>query len=547
MAAGKRTGRTEKLDVLLAKGMRKKSLTRNEVLEIFPWVEPQGEEVELIYQTITESGIDVVEDDGTLLRPRRSVIDKKSEGKHKVDTDVKDEITSDPVRMYLREIGRVPLLRSEDEKRYAMFIEVDQYLEDISDQLRVELGQEPGGLERGKRIYQSLWKNWHLVEACSRKLGKSRDFGAMVDCTLWLGSFDLQAMEESSLFLYLAEVAEAQGLPSWKKVVDGMVEASLCLRLLSPESLQAIERMFQRRGKPPVPSALTRTFRRLRESLEAHFCRIIRDSTSARQALVEANLRLVVSTAKRYMGRGIAFLDLIQEGNIGLLRAVEKFDYRQGFKFSTYATWWIRQSISRAIADQGRTIRLPVHMVDAINNLLRTTRELVQELGREPTSEEVALAMNLLPPSDKRMVEEAKESNIPLDPVLERRLKRASSKIQKIVRMSQEPMSLDMSVGVEENSFLGDFIEDETIPRPMDAAWDHMLKDQMQEALDKLTERECKVLRMRFGLDDGQTRTLEDVGQALGVTRERVRQIETKALRKLRHPRTSRKLKDFLS
>ena len=547
MAAGRRDERTEKLDALVTKGMRKKSLTRNEVLEIFPWVEPQSEEIELIYQTITESGIDVVEDDGTLFRPRKSVTAKKVEDKQKAAPDMEGEITSDPVRMYLREIGRVPLLCSEDEKRYAMFIEVDQYLEDISDQLRNELGKEPSGPERGKRIYQHLWRNGHLVEACSRKLGKSRSFSAMTDCALWLGSFDLQAMEESPLFLYLAEVAEAQGLPSWRKVIDGVVEASLCLRLLSPESLQAIERMFQRRGKLPVPSDLSRTFGRLEESLEAHFCRIIRESSAARQALVEANLRLVVSWAKRYMGRGIAVLDLIQEGNIGLLRAVEKFDYRQGFKFSTYATWWIRQSVSRSIADQGRTIRLPVHMVDAVNNLLGTTRTLVQELGREPTSEEVALAMNLLPPSDKRMVEEAKEANAPLDPVLERRLKRASAKIQRILRMSQEPMSLDMSVGVEENSFLGDFIEDESIPKPLDTVWDGMLKDKMRDALDSLTERECKVLRMRFGLDDGQTRTLEDVGQALSVTRERVRQIETKALRKLRHPRSSKKLKDFLS
>jgi RNA polymerase primary sigma factor len=258
-------------------------------------------------------------------------------------------------------------------------------------------------------------------------------------------------------------------------------------------------------------------FQQVEPQLGRNYLRMIERGDLAREKLTEANLRLVVSVAKKYVGRGMSMLDLVQEGNLGLIRAVEKFQHHKGFKFSTYATWWIRQAITRAIADQARTIRIPVHMVETINRLIRTSRQMQQELGREPTSEELAKRLEMTP-----------------------------EKVREIQKISQEPVSIDMPIGEEEDSNLGDFIEDQKALAPADAASQQMLKEQMERVLGQLSERERKVLELRFGLEDGRARTLEEVGKAFGVTRERIRQIEAKALRKLRHPTKSRQLRDYL-
>jgi RNA polymerase primary sigma factor len=309
----------------------------------------------------------------------------------------------------------------------------------------------------------------------------------------------------------------------WDDLHDGLgiVVADL------ESSLDDPVRMYLREiGRVPLLSAeeevrLARRMERgrleLLKPLVSRDCRIIEDGEEAQRRLTEANLRLVVSVAKKYIGRGMSLLDLIQEGNIGLIRAVEKFDYTKGYKFSTYATWWIRQAITRAIADQARTIRIPVHMVETINRLIRISRRLLQDLGREPTSEEIAEQMEISP-----------------------------EKVREIIKVSQEPVSLETPIGEEDDSHLGDFIEDHTALAPADAASHQLLKEQVEDVLDSLTERERKVLQLRFGLDDGRSRTLEEVGKEFHVTRERIRQIEAKALRKLRHPSRSRKLKDYL-
>ena len=397
----------QKLKDLLALAKKKKNMLEyQEISDFFADMQLEAEQFDKILDFLEANNIDVLRitdddsDDEILL----DVDDEDEIEVEKIDLSVPDGVSiEDPVRMYLKEIGKVPLLSTEEE-----------------------------------------------IE-----LAKNMEAGAVAKEKIAI----LKSREENATEEELAEIKEE--------------------------------------------------IKNLQKDLDA--------GDEAKKRLAEANLRLVVSIAKRYVGRGMLFLDLIQEGNLGLIKAVEKFDYRKGYKFSTYATWWIRQAITRAIADQARTIRIPVHMVETINKLIRVSRQLLQELGREPSPEEIAAEMNM--------------------PV---------ERVREILKISQEPVSLETPIGEEEDSHLGDFIQDDNVPVPADAAAFTLLKEQLEEVLGTLTEREQKVLTLRFGLEDGRARTLEEVGKEFNVTRERIRQIEAKALRKLRHPSRSRKLKDYL-
>lgn len=396
----------QKLIEILELGKKKKNMLEyQEIADFFKDLNLDPEKFEMVIDYLEQNGIDVLKISNDDDVDDDIILDEEDEVEvEKIDLSVPEGVSvEDPVRMYLKEIGKVPLLSADEE------IELAQNMEDgavATEKINVLKGRLDGASEEEK-----------------------------------------------------AEIKEE--IKTLQKDVD--------------------------------------------------------KGADAKKRLAEANLRLVVSIAKRYVGRGMLFLDLIQEGNLGLIKAVEKFDYKKGYKFSTYATWWIRQAITRAIADQARTIRIPVHMVETINKLIRVSRQLLQELGREPSPEEIA-----------------KEMSMPVD------------RVREILKISQEPVSLETPIGEEEDSHLGDFIKDDNVPVPADAAAFTLLKEQLEEVLGTLTEREQKVLTLRFGLEDGRARTLEEVGKEFNVTRERIRQIEAKALRKLRHPSRSRKLKDYL-
>ena len=578
---------------LLTRGREEGFITHDQILAAIPQPEAQMGALEELYAAAAEAGVEILdasnqptllvepddEEEAEVVAPRAAASTKTTsrtkDGEEDLEALAADLIgIDDPVRMYLKEIGKVALLTAEEEVVLAKAIELGELA--VEDPARalvnlftwVTLDTEPKARsmaamrafdlpEEAPRVTRDAVDWWvgrkrKTIEVPSIKLSKARKAQNLDD------EARTRLMEAESILKVLA-ADPGQGLKDavlfgstyrFRSISHAGAAELIELEVWARETAQMIVGEYITSGHdaeyllslgydPTIPIDVP---------LEKRTGRLVKQSTDARKRLTEANLRLVVSIAKKYIGRGMSFLDLIQEGNIGLIRAVEKFDYEKGFKFSTYATWWIRQAITRAIADQARTIRIPVHMVETINRLIRVSRTLLQELGREPNVEEIARRMSrdeIIRELRDKLQREPTEGEVD-ERVADGPQTVSPEKVREIMKVSQEPVSLETPIGEEEDSHLGDFIPDLASVAPADAASHQLLKEQVEGVLDSLTPRERRVLQLRFGLEDGRSRTLEEVGRDFNVTRERIRQIEAKALRKLRHPSRSRKLKDYL-